>query len=177
MRIALDQTGGHGIPPCILKYRVHRADHENTGQQRSQRSSRPMYAEGVEQIVVAKLRLDLGYHRIAEHARDQSDDQRRHRLHETRCWSDRQQARNRSRDSSQHARLSVADPLGPGPSHRGGSRRKVRRDKCAGRQTTRCQRAPRIESKPSHPQQACANEAQHHTMRRHCLLRIPHPLA
>ena len=79
-----------------------------------------MDAEGVERVVVAEHRLDLGDHEVAEHSGDQSDEHGGHGLDESGGRGDRHQSGDGAGDSAQHAGLAVANPFGTRPSERGG---------------------------------------------------------
>jgi hypothetical protein len=85
MEVALEQAYR-----SVLENRIHAAAGEYAGQQSSDRSTCAMHSESIERIVISKVRLYLGNHEVAEHARNQTDQQCRHRADESRCGSDRQ---------------------------------------------------------------------------------------
>src|SRR5215469_2831085 len=166
MSIPFEQARCQRIPLRIFEDRVHSRGGENTGQQRAQRSACAMDTEGVEAVIVSESSLHLGNHPEAERAGDQSDQNRGHGSHEPgrRRYGD--QSRDRTGDRSQSARFTVPEPLGGAPSNRGGSGCEMCRYEGTRGQTPCRQRAARVKPEPSHPQQAGADEAQHHAMRR-----------
>ena len=75
---------------------------------------------------------------------------------------DGDQAGDRAGDGAEGGGLAVVNPLADGPAESRGGGGKVRVDKGAGGKRARGQRAAGVEAEPAHPQQACADEAEHH---------------
>src|SRR5215469_13867932 len=112
-----------------------------------------MDTESIERIVIAKPRLDLGYHEIAEHSRHHSDGQSRHRSNKTGCRRDGDESGNRSGNRAQRANLAVAHPLCPRPSDHRSRCPEMGRDEGAGSESARSKRAAGVESEPADPKQ------------------------
>ena len=90
---------------------------------------------------------------------------------------DGHQSGDRAGDGAQGGGLAVVNPLGDGPAEGGGGGGKVGVDEGAGGQRAGGQSAAGVEAEPAHPQQAGADEAEHHGVRRHVGLRIADALA
>ena len=73
--------------------------------------------------------------------------------------------------------LPILHPLGDDPGDGGGGGGELRIDEGAGGQRSGVQRAAGVEAEPAHPQHSGADEAEHHRVGRHILLRIADALA
>src|ERR1700746_637864 len=76
--IAFEYPRREDITLRIFENWVHRTGCEYAGQQSPERSTRAMYAESIERIVVAEAGFDFGYHEVAKYTRNQADQQSRH---------------------------------------------------------------------------------------------------
>jgi hypothetical protein len=84
---------------------------------------------------------------------------------------------NRAGDGSEGGGFAVLNPLGGYPADGGCCCCKLRVDKGAGGQRTGIECAAGVEAEPAHPQQSGTDEAEHHGVGRHILLRIAGALA
>jgi hypothetical protein len=93
---------------------------------------------------------------------DEADGQCAHGLDKAGGGGDGDQPGDRAGDGAQGGGLAVVNPLGDGPADgcRGGG--EVGVDEGAGGQRTGAEGAAGIEAEPAHPQQAGADEAEHH---------------
>src|SRR5579863_10036529 len=173
MPIAVDGAGG-------LAGSVDGIDNpgsEDAGEERSERSTRAVYAECIQRVIVAEDRLDLEDHEGAEKSRRKSNGERRHGLHESRSRSDGDKSRDRAGDCAQRRGLAIVNPLKDRPSQGGSGSGKMRGDESTGGEAIGRHRAACVKSEPAHPQQARTDEAQYQRVRRHRCVWIADALA
>ena len=150
---------------------------KQAGEQRAHGAADAVNAEGVERVVVAEELFDAEDHEAADDAGDAADGESRHGLNEAGGLGDGGQSGDRAGDSAQGRGLAVLQPLGDDPGDGGGGGGELRIDEGAGGQRPRAQRAAGVEAEPAHPQHSRADEAEHHGVGRHILLRIADALA
>ena len=131
-----------------------------------------MNAECVQRIVIFEFALHRRDHEVACNSRDETDQQCGKWFHESGCGRDRHQSGYGSGDGPQYTRLTILDPFRQHPAERSGCRAKMRSDKRAGRETRCRQGAARVESEPSHPEQARADDADYQAVRLHRLCHV-----
>src|SRR5215831_10283015 len=60
---------------ALSKNRIDDSLRENSGEQSADRAAGPVYAEGVQRVIIPEERLDFRYHQVAEHPGDQANEE------------------------------------------------------------------------------------------------------
>ena len=175
--MAIDAAGGERAARRVFEDRVDYAGGEDAGEQRADSSAGTMHAKGVKGVVVAEEAFDYEDHEEADEAGYQADDQGAHGLYKSGGGGDGDQSGDCAGDCAEGGGLAVVNPFGDGPADGGGGGGEVSVDEGAGGQGVRGESAAGVETEPTHPQQASADEAEHHGVGLHFGVGIAEALA
>ncbi|MCY1287001.1 hypothetical protein D9M70_359840 [compost metagenome] len=150
---------------------------EDAGQQGADDTADAMHAEGIQGVVVAQLALQAGGAEVADHAGDQTDDQRTHRAHGTGGRSDGDQAGDHAGSDTQGTRLTVGQPLGEHPAQGGGGGGDLGDQHGHAGGAIGGYRGTGVEAEPADPQHGGAHQGVAQVVRRHRRGRVALALA
>src|SRR5437764_10142947 len=99
MRVAVTQAA--------VTFAADRRDGQDAGQDRAGSSADTVNAECIEAVVIAERVLEARRAPVAQHTRDDTDDQRAFRIDKARSGRDRHKPGNRAGDDAEDARFAL----------------------------------------------------------------------